>query len=61
MNSTVASHLELVVVVYGQEATDRWGFNAVCVARVDALLRHFDLDGGNNFMRGVAVQSWLLP
>ena len=47
------------MVAYGQEPTDCWGFNAVCVARVDALLRHFDLDDDNNFMRSVVLRSWL--
>ena len=48
---TVASPLEFVVVVYGQEPTDCWGFDAVCAARVDALMRHFNLDDKKDFGR----------
>ena len=59
MNSTVTSHLELVVVVYGQEPIDWGGFDAVCTARVNALLRHYDLDDNKDFMRDVTLQSWL--
>ena len=56
---TVASHLEFVMVAYGQEPTDCWGFDTVCAARVDALLRHFDLNDNKDFMRDVALQNWL--
>ena len=49
MDLIVVSHLEFVVVVYWQEPTDCWIFNAVCAARVNALLRHFNLDDNKDF------------
>ena len=59
VNLAVASHLEFEVVTYGQEPTDCQGFNAVCAARTNALLRYFDLDDDKNFLRNVALRSWL--
>ena len=56
VDSTVASHLELAVVAYEQEPTNCWDFDAVCAARVNALLKHFDLDDDNNFMRDDALR-----
>ena len=56
---TVASHLEFVVIAYGQEPIDCQGFNAVCAASVNALLKHFNLDDDKDFLRDVALLSWL--
>ena len=47
----VASHLKFVVVAYGQEPTACWDFDAVCVARVNVLLKHFNLDDDKDFWR----------
>ena len=59
VNLTVASHQELVVITYEQGLVHCWGFDTVCAARVDAFLRHFDWDGNKDFMKNVALQSWL--
>ena len=58
MDSTFASHLEFVIVAYGQEPTNCQSFDAVCAARVNALLKNLDFLYNNNFMRSVALQSW---
>ena len=48
---TVASYLEFVVVAYRQEPIDCWGFDTVYAARVNALLKYFDLDDDKDFER----------
>ena len=49
VDSTVASHLEFVMVAYKQKPTDCQGFDAVCNARVSALLRYYSFNDNKNF------------
>ena len=42
-NLPIASDLKVVVVLLGEKTPDSKGLNAVCVTRVNAFLKQFDL------------------